>query len=140
MSDNNIKTKSQLEQALYSAAGDLRSKMDANEYKNYLLGIIFYKYLSDKMLYYVGQLIGDPNADLKTNQKLYEENAEDEELLKELKRTFSYTISPRHTFTYLLNEINGEARTQKGELKTFQISDLAEAFNDIESISVFLFT
>ena len=29
MSDNNIKTKSQLEQALYSAAGDLRSKMDA---------------------------------------------------------------------------------------------------------------
>ena len=53
--------------------------MDANEYKNYLLGIIFYKYLSDKMLYYVGQLIGDPNADLKTNQKLYEENAEDEE-------------------------------------------------------------
>lgn len=41
MSDNNIKTKSQLEQALYSAAGDLRSKMDANEYKNYLLGIIF---------------------------------------------------------------------------------------------------
>ena len=135
MSDNNIKTKSQLEQALYSAAGDLRSKMDANEYKNYLLGIIFYKYLSDKMLYYVGQLIGDPNADLKTNQKLYEENSEDEELLKELKRTFSYIISPRHTFTYLLNEINGEARTQKGELKTFQISDLAEAFNDIESIS-----
>lgn len=88
MSDNNIKAKSQLEQALYSAAGDLRSKMDANEYKNYLLGIIFYKYLSDKMLYYVGQLIGDPNADLKANQKLYEENAEDEELLKELKELF----------------------------------------------------
>ncbi|MFA5659096.1 MAG: type I restriction-modification system subunit M N-terminal domain-containing protein, partial [Oscillospiraceae bacterium] len=25
----------------------LRGKMDANEYKNYLLGIVFYKYLSD---------------------------------------------------------------------------------------------
>lgn len=31
-----------LESSLYSAADALRSKMDANEYKNYLLGIIFY--------------------------------------------------------------------------------------------------
>ena len=30
---------------LWSGADILRSKMDANEYKNYLLGIIFYKYL-----------------------------------------------------------------------------------------------
>ena len=35
----------ELNTALYSAAGALRSKMDANEYKNYLLGIVFYKYL-----------------------------------------------------------------------------------------------
>lgn len=32
---------------LWSGADVLRSKMDANEYKNYLLGIVFYKYLSD---------------------------------------------------------------------------------------------
>ena len=44
-------TKTELEHALFSAADSLRSKMDANEYKNYLLGIIFYKYLSDKLLY-----------------------------------------------------------------------------------------
>ncbi|WP_431522203.1 type I restriction-modification system subunit M N-terminal domain-containing protein, partial [Lactobacillus kefiranofaciens] len=42
-----IKTKKELETALYSAADALRGKMDANEYKNYLLGIVFYKYLSD---------------------------------------------------------------------------------------------
>ena len=35
---------------LWSGADILRSKMDANEYKNYLLGIIFYKYLSDSFL------------------------------------------------------------------------------------------
>ena len=29
----------------------LRSKMDASEYKNYLLGLVFYKYLSDRLLY-----------------------------------------------------------------------------------------
>ncbi|ARQ05323.1 hypothetical protein CA207_21870 [Macrococcoides caseolyticum] len=40
----------ELNQALFSAADNLRSKMDASEYKNYLLGLIFYKYLSDKLL------------------------------------------------------------------------------------------
>ena len=32
---------------LWNGADILRSKMDANEYKDYLLGIVFYKYLSD---------------------------------------------------------------------------------------------
>ncbi|MFD1851668.1 type I restriction-modification system subunit M N-terminal domain-containing protein [Oceanobacillus bengalensis] len=39
-----------LYQALWNSADILRSKMDANEYKRYLLGLVFYKYLSDKML------------------------------------------------------------------------------------------
>lgn len=33
--------------------------MDANEYKNYLLGIVFYKYLSDSFLIRVYDLIND---------------------------------------------------------------------------------
>ena len=37
----------------------LRSKMDANEYKNYLLGIVFYKYLSDAFLIKVYDLLYD---------------------------------------------------------------------------------
>lgn len=134
MTENNQSTKSQLETALFSAADALRSKMDANEYKNYLLGIVFYKYLSDKMLFYVGDLIGNSENTLSENQKLYEENFEDPDLQEELKHTFSYTIEPKHTFTYILSEINGEAR-ENGIIKTFQISDLADAFNDIESTS-----
>ncbi len=39
MADDN---KQELSTALFSAANALRSKMDANEYKNYLLGIIFW--------------------------------------------------------------------------------------------------
>lgn len=134
-------TKTELEHALFSAADSLRSKMDANEYKNYLLGIIFYKYLSDKLLYIAAESL-DPNFiddrdDLPLDkwQKMYEENADDTELLSDLKATLMYLISPEHTFTYIFNEINGEARTKDGNLKTFQISDLADAFNDIESTS-----
>lgn len=42
---------------LWSGADILRSKMDANEYKDYLLGIVFYKYLSDTFLIKVYDLI-----------------------------------------------------------------------------------
>lgn len=45
-----------LYQRLFSASDELRGAMDANDYKNYLLGIIFYKYLSDNEL----QRIADP--------------------------------------------------------------------------------
>lgn len=39
-----------LKQQLWASADILRGKMDASEYKNYLLGLIFYKYLSDAQL------------------------------------------------------------------------------------------
>mgnify|MGYP002713409360 CR=1 FL=1 len=45
-----METTNNLYQKLWSASDDLRNFMDANEYKNYLLGIIFYKYLSDLIL------------------------------------------------------------------------------------------
>lgn len=40
----------ELNQKLFSAADSLRGKMSADQYKDYLLGLIFYKYLSDKLL------------------------------------------------------------------------------------------
>ncbi len=40
----------ELLQVLWSGADVLRGKMDANEYKTYLLGLVFYKYLSDSYL------------------------------------------------------------------------------------------
>ena len=43
----------ELNQALWNAANVMRSTMSADEYKDYLLGMIFYKYLSDRQLYAV---------------------------------------------------------------------------------------
>lgn len=37
-----------LEKQLWAIADALRGKMNADEYKNYILGFIFYKYLSEK--------------------------------------------------------------------------------------------
>ena len=37
-----------LEQQLWNIANTLRGKMDADEFRDYILGFIFYKYLSEK--------------------------------------------------------------------------------------------
>ena len=47
MTDEQKKT---LERQLWGVANALRGKMNADEYKNYILGFIFYKYLSEKLL------------------------------------------------------------------------------------------
>lgn len=114
-----------LETALFSGADALRSKMDANEYKNYLLGIIFYKYLSDSMLYEVADLIGDGRESTTLNeaQKLYEENVDDDDLRDELMDTFAYVISPENTFTKVMEHVNDHS---------FQIVNLGDAFKEIE--------
>jgi type I restriction enzyme M protein len=41
--------KKQLEQQLWNIANTLRGKMNADEFRDYILGFIFYKYLSERM-------------------------------------------------------------------------------------------
>ena len=83
---------------LWSGADILRSKMDANEYKNYLLGIVFYKYLSDSFLIKAYDLIYDEKPEtLKIALDAYKEAVEDEsgeELKEEIRSEFHYVIEP----------------------------------------------
>ncbi|MCA9765528.1 MAG: type I restriction-modification system subunit M [Carnobacterium sp.] len=125
--EKNSKT---LYQALWNSADILRSKMDANEYKSYLLGLVFYKYLSDNMLRYVSVLLEEPTEDLETAQNLYVKACQDSDikgdLLDELQDEFSYTIEPQLTFTAQINAIHDGS---------FQLEDLVQGFRDIEQSS-----
>ncbi|WP_213036603.1 type I restriction-modification system subunit M N-terminal domain-containing protein [Candidatus Nitrotoga fabula] len=42
--------KQQLAAKIWESANQMRSQIEANEYKDYILGFIFYKYLSDKLV------------------------------------------------------------------------------------------
>ena len=54
MSDEHKKT---LEQKLWDIANTLRGKMGADEFRDYILGFIFYKYLSERMHSYANTLL-----------------------------------------------------------------------------------
>ena len=56
MSDNK-----QLEQQLWNIANTLRGKMDADEFRDYILGFIFYKYLSEKMRLLADKMLSEDN-------------------------------------------------------------------------------
>jgi type I restriction enzyme M protein len=47
----------QLQRQLWSIADALRGKMNADEFRDYILGFIFYKYLSEKMVAYANKML-----------------------------------------------------------------------------------
>ena len=50
--------KQQLANKIWESANKMRSKIGANEYKDYILGFIFYKFLSDKEVEYLKRMTG----------------------------------------------------------------------------------
>lgn len=112
---------------LWSGADILRSKMDANEYKDYLLGIVFYKYLSDSFLIKVYDLINDEKpASLKIALEEYREALKDEsadELMEEIKSACHYVIEPDFTYTCFADAARNNS---------FNREHLQKAFNNIE--------
>lgn len=110
-----------LQSALYSAADALRAKMDANDYKDYLLGIIFYKYLSDQELYTIADIKHKSDITLTQAQRLFEKEPD---LCNQAKSKLGYYIVPENTFTFMMNKIDQE---------TFKISDLEMAIHKISN-------
>ncbi len=57
-------TKQELATRIWATANELRKNIKASEYKDYILGFMFYKYLSDKELSYLKEVGGETEEDL----------------------------------------------------------------------------
>lgn len=85
--------KQQLAAKIWQSANKMRSKIEANEYKDYILGFIFYKFLSDKLEKFA------------LEQGLEKSNFADEltesngVLVNHIKRNLGYFISYEHLFS-----------------------------------------
>lgn len=117
-----------LKEQLWASADILRGKMDASEYKNYLLGLIFYKYLSDAELREVyekenGKTDNFPSRDeqFRVLSEWYDEDSED--LKENIYLQKGYFIEPDKLFYSL---------RKKSDSYDFKLANLKDGFTALE--------
>lgn len=89
--------KRQLAATIWKSANEMRSKIEANEYKDYILGFIFYRYLSEKELrFFKEQRMSD--EDIKGM------NESDEEFVDFTKESIGYFIAYENLFSTWLEK------------------------------------
>ena len=121
--------KKQLEQQLWNIANTLRGKMDADEFRDYILGFIFYKYLSEKMFRYANTILKQDKIqyqDVDETTKLGKEYIEaiKEEALEKL----GYFLKPNELFSEVAKRGNGD----KEEGNHFILEDLQRILTNIQ--------
>lgn len=84
--------KQQLANKIWASANKMRSKIEANEYKDYILGFIFYKFLSDKEVLY----LKENGVDSDEMKSITEENVDAVSLLQQ---DLGYFISYENLFS-----------------------------------------
>ena len=116
--------KKRLETQLWSIANELRGKMNADEFRDYCLGFIFYKYLSDKLHQYANAIMddGDNFADIDENSEDGKEmlHAISDESIIEL----GYFLKPSELFSSLAKRAT--------DAEEFILGDLTNVLNGIE--------
>lgn len=84
--------KQQLASKIWESANKMRSKIEANEYKDYILGFIFYKFLSDKEVKYLKENDW-------TDEYLPELDESDTETVESVQKNIGYFIPYNHLFS-----------------------------------------
>lgn len=106
--------KHQLASTIWESANQMRSKIEANEYKDFILGFIFYKYLSEREL------------DLFQKEKLSEDeikkvDEKDVKYAKHVRETLGYFIAYDNLFSTWLAKGND-----------FDVKDVRDALSDFD--------
>lgn len=113
-----------LSSQLWAIANDLRGGMDANEFRNYILGTIFYRYLSERTEMYMQDI-------LKEDGLSYEQAFSDADF-KPIVEQWSiehlgYIIRPENLF----RELNRKIIKPNGDADKFSVEDYERAVNEL---------
>ena len=104
MADAVQKQSQELATQLWAIANELRGNMDASKFKNYILGVIFYRYLSEKTESYMDDLLKDDGIS-------YREALKNEEFAPTVMEWsiehLGYIIEPKYLWASLIDEIRG---------------------------------
>src|SRR6218665_3687250 len=89
-----------LEQQLWNIANTLRGKMNADEFRDYILGVIFYKYLAEKMEIFANYILEQVNIQFTNINKKCKEGLEYIEGIKEESlKNLGYFLKPSDLFS-----------------------------------------
>ncbi len=114
--------KQQLANKIWASANKMRSKIDANEYKDYILGLIFYKFLSDNEVNYLKNVHGWTDEYLPYLVEDYT-NEDMAKLIEDCKDHIGYFIEYKNLFsTWLKTDVS------------FSVSDLSMALNRFDGL------
>lgn len=113
--------KQQLANKIWASANKMRSKIDANEYKDYILGLIFYKFLSDNEVNYL--LKNGWTEDNLTNLVEDHEDENSQLIMTYCKRNIGYFIEYKNLFSTWLRPDSD-----------FSVGDLSVALNSFDRL------
>lgn len=116
----------QLQKQLWNIANTLRGTMGADEFRDYILGFIFFKYLSEKAINYGNELLTNDEYD-STYTQLDESNEEHLTYINEIKKNsineVGYALAPIQLFHSI---------AQRGRAGEFILDDLTATLKAIE--------
>lgn len=116
--------KKQLQTQLWNIANELRGKMDADEFRDYILGFIFYKYLSEKIELYANEILQPDNLTYDQILTQLKANEYIDAIRKAATSKLGYFLRPDELFHYVA--INSASNDNLNE-------DLERILNSIES-------
>lgn len=122
MENRNIREREELHKAIWSIADDLRGSVDGWDFKQYILGIMFYRYISENMTNYINEgerKAGDNNFDY---AKLSDEEAET--IRKEMVNEKGFFILPSELFDNVCKKAKDDENLNE---------TLEKIFNNIEN-------
>jgi type I restriction enzyme M protein len=129
--------KKKLEQKLWNIANELRGKMNADEFRDYCLGFIFFKYLSEQLHEFANTILSADDIDFIT---IDEDSEDGMDMLKAIKEEsieeLGYFLKPSELFTTLANR--GAHKAEDLDIQddvivdNFILDDLQKVLNSIE--------
>ncbi|MEN9909787.1 MAG: hypothetical protein RLZZ540_2936 [Bacteroidota bacterium] len=118
--------KKQLEQQLWNIANTLRGKMNADEFRDYILGFIFYKYLAEKMEIYANNILEQDKIQFRDIQENSEVGQQYIEAIKEASlEKLGYFLKPSELFSEIAKRGNSDSNA-------FILEDLQKILTNIQ--------
>lgn len=124
--------KKQLEQQLWNIANTLRGKMDADEFRDYILGFIFYKYLSERMELFANEILKQDKFSFNAiNSQMAEANEYLEAIREEALEKLGYFLKPEELFSAVAVRGNSDDDSEQNSTN-FILGDLQKILTNIQ--------